>query len=164
MDVKWFSLGSMPTLGARLAHQIERTVAGPMWHGPGLDELLTGVSAEQAAARPVEGAHTIWELVLHITVWAEIAHARLRGAVATPTPEQDWPVPLAAGPDGWRAAVARLHESYRALAVSVRALDDVTLAAPVAGQEYSASTMLHGVVEHGTYHGGQIALLKRAVS
>lgn len=154
----------MPSLGARLAHQIERTVSGPMWHGPGLDELLTGVSAEQASARPVAGAHTIWELVLHITVWAEIAHARLWGAVGTPTPEQDWPVPAAAGLDEWCAAVARLHESYRTLAASVRGLDDAALAAPVVGQQYSASTMLHGVVEHGTYHGGRIALLKRAWS
>jgi hypothetical protein len=23
--------------------------------------------------------------------------------------------------------------------------------------------MLHGVIEHGTYHGGQIAILKRAL-
>jgi uncharacterized damage-inducible protein DinB len=154
----------MPSQGARLAHQIERTVSGPMWHGPGLDELLTGVSAEQAAARPVKGAHTIWELVLHIAVWADIAHARLRGALGDPTPKQDWPTPVDAGPGDWRAAVARLHESYRSLAASVRGLDDAALAAPVAGQQYSASTMLHGVVEHGTYHGGQIALLKRALS
>ena len=30
-------------------------------------EVLEGVSAEAAAAHPVAGAHSIWELVLHLT-------------------------------------------------------------------------------------------------
>ena len=62
-----------------LANHIKRTVAGPMWHGPALDELLKDVTAELAASRPVEGVHSIWELVLHVAAWAEISEARLRG-------------------------------------------------------------------------------------
>ena len=31
------------------------------------------------------------------------------------------------------------------------------------GLDYSVAVLLHGIVEHGTYHGGQIALLKRAL-
>jgi len=34
----------------------------------------------------------------------------------------------------------------------------------VAGLDYTVATLLRGVVEHGTYHGGQIALLKRALA
>jgi len=33
----------------------------------------------------------------------------------------------------------------------------------VPGLDYSVSNLLHGVIEHATYHGGQIALLKRAL-
>lgn len=32
------------------------------------------------------------------------------------------------------------------------------------GLDYTVSNLLHGVIKHGTYHGGQIALLKRAIS
>ena len=56
-------------------------MTGPMWHGPALAEVLEGVTAERAAARPIPGAHTIWEIVLHIIAWAEIARARLKGRV-----------------------------------------------------------------------------------
>jgi uncharacterized damage-inducible protein DinB len=154
----------MRSLGERLAARLERTVTGPMWHGPALDEVLADITPAQAAARPITGAHTIWELVLHIAVWADIARARLESPVGDPAPERDWPTPIATGPAEWRAAVARLRESYQTLAASVRGLDDTGLAALVAGQQYSASTMLHGVVEHGAYHGGQIALLRRALS
>lgn len=43
-------------------------------------------------------------------------------------------------------------------------LDDESLTRLVAGRDHSVSAMLHGVIEHGTYHGGQIAILKRAGS
>ena len=163
----------------RLAHHIERTVTGPMWHGPALTDVLEGVTAERARQRPIVGAHSIWELVLHITVWCDIARQRLTGqATGDPTPEQDWPTaptgvpgadpksgsdpPSSDADSDWRLAVERLGESHRHLAADVRLLDDARLDALVPGLTYSVSAMLSGVVEHGTYHGGQIALLKRA--
>ena len=61
---------------ALLANHIKRTITGPMWHGNALAEVLAGVSHVEAAARPLPNAHSIWELVAHVTVWAEIARAR----------------------------------------------------------------------------------------
>jgi len=43
----------------------------------------------------------------------------------------------------------------------VKQLDDTRLAEKVAGLDYTVAVLLHGVIEHGTYHGGQIAILKR---
>ena len=39
----------------------------------------------------------------------------------------------------------------------------VRLDALVPDLDYSVAVLLHGIVEHGTYHGGQIVLLKRAL-
>ena len=163
----------------RLAKHIERTVTGPMWHGPALVDVLEGVTADRARKRPVPGAHSIWELVLHITAWSDIARQRVKGqATGDPTPEQDWPSvpgsvpgsdpkfgsdPAPSDPaSDWRLAVERLSESHRQLAADTRQLDDERLDAHVPGLDYSVSVLLHGIVEHGTYHGGQIALLKKA--
>ena len=153
----------------RLANRIKRTVKGPMWHGPALADVLTGVSVDQALARPVSNAHSIWELVLHVTAWCDIARQRIKGeATGDPTPEQDWPSPgsdPAFETDGgaaWQRAVERLGESHRQLAGDVRELSDDQLDALVPGLEYSVSVLLSGIVEHGTYHGGQIALLRKA--
>ena len=163
----------------RLARQIERTMTGPMWHGPALVEVLDGVTADAARTTAVAGVHSIWQIVLHVTAWAEIARHRVHGgSTGDPTPEQDWPpVP---GPDGqfasdpvpqlgsgdaqreWPLAVERLSESHRQLAADARRLADEQLDALVPGLEYTVSVLLHGIVEHGTYHGGQIALLKKA--
>lgn len=61
------------------------------------------------------------------------------------------------------AAVEGLDAAYQSLAEATAALDEAQLETRVPGQEYTARILLHGVVEHGTYHGGQIALLRRAL-
>lgn len=148
-----------------LANRITRTLTGPMWHGPALAEILRGVSHDQAAQRPIPQAHTIWELALHIITWVDVPHERLGGVPRTDVgTNEDWPAPPPPSADAWRAALELLHERHHALAASVKKLSDAQLAAKVVGHDYSTRQMLHGVVEHGTYHGGQIALLKKLVS
>ena len=149
-----------------LANHIERTVTGPMWHGSSLNELLQGVTHEQAAAHPIAGAHSIWELVLHITAWSDIARERLNNrSLDSVSTEVDFPPVPAATAAAWADAQARLTASHQALARAAEALSADALAAvvPVPKPRYTVSTLLHGVIEHGTYHGGQIALLKRAL-
>lgn len=152
------------TAAQRLANQITRTVTGPMWHGPALDDALADITPAEAASRPVAAAHSIWELVLHVAVWAEVALARL-GPEPPTAPAEDWPsVPMATAAD-WEAALERLHLSHERLAQAVERMDDSALRAIVdlPGPRHSVEVMLHGVVEHGTYHGGQIVLLRRAL-
>jgi uncharacterized damage-inducible protein DinB len=147
---------------ALLADSIEETVRGPVWHGSALGELLSGVSAAEAAARPVDEAHSIWELVLHITSWAAIAEWRLSlKPTGEPAEDEDWPPVSRPTPTAWKAALRQLGDAHRSLADSVRRLDPALLDRNVPRRQYTVRTMLHGVVEHGAYHGGQIAMLKR---
>jgi uncharacterized damage-inducible protein DinB len=150
--------------GQRIAEAIERSVSGPMWHGPALADLIGDVSAQQAAEHPIAGAHSIWELVLHVTAWTEIVRERLVGSpLGDPTPEEDWPPVNDPSAESWRSAVERVKEAHRELAVDVAKLDDSMLIGRVPGKDHSALTMLHGVIEHDAYHGGQIAILKKAL-
>jgi uncharacterized damage-inducible protein DinB len=146
-----------------IAKAIERTVHGPMWHGPALRELLADVSPEEAARHPVAGGHSIWEIALHITAWAQIAGRRLAGEHAEPSELENWPPVGMTTLEAWSAALEALRRSHHELAQAVKRLDAEQLAALVAGRTYSEQAMLQGVVEHGAYHGGQIAILKRAV-
>jgi uncharacterized damage-inducible protein DinB len=146
-----------------IANLIKRAVTGPAWHGPALDHVLEGIGAEQAVAHPIANAHSIWELTLHVAAWAEIARARLKGErIADPLADEDWP-PVPANPDAaaWGEAQARMRDAYRALAYDARHLDDESMHENMSGLEYSQWVLLHGVVEHGLYHAGQIALLKK---
>lgn len=148
-----------------LASLIRRTVHGPMWHGPALVEVLDGLGAADAARHPVPGAHSVWELVLHTAAWAEIAHDRLRGTARVDLKDdENFPPVPRADEASWSRARQGLIDAYESLAADVRVLTPERLAEPVMGHEYTVETMLHGVVEHGTWHGGQMMLLKRALS
>ena len=83
----------MNTETHRIADQLRRALSGDAWHGDAIGKLLSGVTAEQAQSRPLPRSHTIWELVLHIELWARIALDATQGV---PMPrlygtEKDWP-------------------------------------------------------------------------
>jgi uncharacterized damage-inducible protein DinB len=147
---------------SRILDQLHRAYHGPAWHGPALGEILSGVTAEMAANRPLPDAHTIWEIVLHIAVWESVATRRLQGEeIPKLPPAQDWPAVLEANEAGWRRALDGLAEAQQNLESQIRGLEDARLREKVLGDRpYSIYTLLHGVIQHNLYHAGQIALLK----
>ena len=150
-------------MSVELAGAIRRSVSGPMWHGSALDELLRAIDHRQAAARPVADAHTIWEIVLHIALWTDVARRRVQGERVTPTDAEDWPKVQQTSSAAWIRDRTRLQSSHEELAALVSRLSPAALDSRVPKHEYSVRTMLNGVIEHDCYHGGQIALLKKAL-
>jgi uncharacterized damage-inducible protein DinB len=147
-----------------LANAIEEAVTGPVWHGPSLTELLDDITAADAAAKPVRGAHSIWELVLHLAAWASIVQMRLiPGPLYEPTDDEDWPRVPEPTIANWRDAIVALGASHHRLAAVVRGLENSALSHRVPDRQHSVRTMVRGVVEHAAYHGGQIALLLKAI-
>jgi uncharacterized damage-inducible protein DinB len=145
----------------RIADQLHRAYAGGAWHGPALGELLRGVSAKRASARPLRGAHTIWELVLHITAWKRAVHRRMQGKALSLSPAENFPPMPPATAANWKQALAALRTAQADLHRAVSALPDSRLRKGVPGKRYSLYFMLHGLVQHDLYHAGQIALLKK---
>lgn len=157
--------------GRLIAGQIRMAYDGPAWHGPGLREILADVDATQAAARPVAGAHTIWELVVHMTAWTREVGRRLRGSDPALPPEGDWPAVDLVSDESWDAARTALADAHDLLARSVDAFPASKLATAVGAQRdaplgtgVSFTEMLHGLVQHDAYHGGQVSLLKKALA
>ena len=148
--------------GERLADELRRIVGGDAWHGPSLAELLDGVTAAHAAARPIPGGHSIWELVLHDTAWTDVDRARLEGTATEEPPEGDFPVPAEPTAKAWKEAQARHRAAHERLAAVVGGLSPQALEAQVPGRPYSARFQVHSAIRHTVYHSGQIGLLKRA--
>jgi uncharacterized damage-inducible protein DinB len=146
----------------RIADQHARAFAGPAWHGPAVFEVLHGVSARRAAARPVAGGHSIWEIVLHVAAWEQVVARRLGGEPAAPTPAQDWPPVRDTSAAAWKRALRLLARRHREARQAIASLTDAALEARAAGESYSAYVLAHGAAQHGIYHAGQIALLKKA--
>ena len=151
----------------RIRDQLEQIFAGPAWHGPSLREALAGVTADQAAARPLGRAHRIWEIVLHLASWKRIVRRRLAGESVgvDDTDELDWPRVGATNDATWREALAALDAAQRELLDAVGSLDEGRLGdllgqQPVSGHS-TVYVQLHGLAHHDSYHAGQIMLLRR---
>jgi hypothetical protein len=149
---------------ARIAEQIRRTVSGPSWHGPAVLEVLAGLTPKQAAAKPIAGWKSIWELVLHAIVWQDAVRAHLAGRwpVIKIGGPKDWPAAPKPTEAAWRAAVAKLKRSNAALVKAARAFPDTKLDQPLREGATSAYTQLHGAAQHNLWHAGEMAALKRA--
>lgn len=149
----------------RLEDQLRRAFEGEAWHGPSVMEVLADVTAQEACERPVPGAHTIWELVLHIAATYGLMNRRLRGNHEPPTPEQDWPAqPEDADAQEWLVALNGLRSAHQDLRRNVASLDAAALDQPLGpGSSDSAYVQFLGLTQHDLYHAGQVALLKKAL-
>lgn len=152
----------------RVVDELEREFRGDPWHGSPLGDILRGVTAAQASSRPLPAAHSIWELVLHMTAWKNEVTRRLSGLPAGEPQEGDWPSVGATTPERWTAALADLERSHHALLDAVRTLSEERLLEPTkdfrdraTGTGVSHYVLLHGIVQHDVYHAGQIAMLRK---
>jgi uncharacterized damage-inducible protein DinB len=146
-----------------LADQIRRAFWGESWHGPSVREVLAGVSAEEAAAHPVAGAHSIWEIVLHMAVGYVLVLRRVNGEDAELSPEEEWPPVREFSSAAWRESQYTLAQLNQQLQSAVRAFPTERLAQGL-GSEYAAYTQFCGAPQHDLYHAGQIVILKKALS
>jgi uncharacterized damage-inducible protein DinB len=148
----------------RIADQLRRAYKGRAWHGPPLRDLLDGVTAAQAAAHPLPGVHSIWEILLHVIAWQDAARRRIAGEHIPTLPEdQNWPPVPEPSATAWKQALDQLAQSYEQIHQAVtrfpaERLDDIL------PSKESVYGLLHGVIQHNLYHAGQIAILKKAAS
>ena len=128
----------MNSESSRIADQLRRAFDGEAWHGPDLHALLSDVKAMQAHAHPIAGAHSIWELVLHIEVWTGAAMRSIQG---TPMPKivgttEDWRKINDASEQAWSNAVQSLFKTKDELAAAMEQFPDTRLTEIVPGRKY----------------------------
>ena len=152
-----------------LKEDLRKVYDGDPWHGSSITTVLNGLDADAAMLRSIPRGHNIWELVLHMTGWTREVTSRLRGA-APKSPPEDWPTPPSPGSGtAWRAAQKDLANAQKELESVVDSLSEADLVRWIADQRESSpdagvtvGTLIRGLLQHHTYHQGQIALLKRA--
>ena len=145
-----------------LGREIGSLAHGETWHGPALDELLDGVSAEAAARRPIASGHTIWEVVLHVAGWTDVFRQRLEGTAVEEPPGGDFPTPPSLRAAAWEEAKQALFEAHAKLGARVAGMSDADLGAPIPGRPFDGRFQVRSAIRHTVYHSGQIGLLKKA--
>jgi hypothetical protein len=146
----------------RIADQIVSGYREGAWPGVSPRELLQALSPAEAAAHPIAGAHSAWEIALHIGFWHDAVRRRLGGDPVDYAPEEDWPAPAAPTEANWKAVLDDLDRGLAELAEAVRRIDPKRLSETVPGRSFDVYFMLHGVPQHDLYHAGQVVFLNKA--
>jgi len=151
----------------RIRDQFRRAFDGEAWHGPAVLALLDGVTAEQAAAHPIQGAHSIWELTMHIEAWERACLRRLNGDPAQLTDDENFRPIDDKSDAAWERTKQELIDTHRELMDAIVRVDESRLNEPIIANATtpfsSVYVTLHGGVQHDLYHAGQIAILKKAL-
>lgn len=139
----------------------DRVLEGDAWHGDPVWKILDGISATQAAERHLP-AHSIWEIVAHMTFWEGVVSKRLHGERAGLVEMLNFPATPAVSEENWHQTLEKFRASNAAFREALRQLDPSKLGELSAAGKRTYYEEAHGIIEHHVYHAGQIALLKKA--
>jgi len=138
---------------------------GVPWYGTAFMDIITQVDYTQAVLVPTGGSNSIAKLVAHIIAWREFVSAKLDGKAEFDiilNTIEDWPAIDINSQEDWEALVTKLQASQNHLLDQLEDLsEDIDLDGLVPGktaEDYTIRYMLYGLVQHDTYHLGQIAL------
>jgi uncharacterized damage-inducible protein DinB len=145
----------------RIRKHYDGVLNGNAWHGDPVWQVLDGISAQQAAARPLPAAHTIWEIVMHMIFWEGVVTRRLAGNRAGLVDELNFPAMPAVTEENWRKTLDDFRTSNESLRQALAKLDPAKLNDLSAAGKRTYYGEAHGIIEHHVYHLGQIVLLKK---
>jgi uncharacterized damage-inducible protein DinB len=149
-----------------LIDELQKAFNGDAWHGNNTLSLLRSVNPEKAFAHPIPNAHSIAELVLHLTAWTEEVVDRINGESAKEPLRGDWPVAAIQSEAEWGLMVSDFEKANIKLIELVdkfvpsdwvrNIIDERNRAL---GTGVTNAQLLNGLIQHHAYHSGQIALL-----
>jgi len=132
------------------------------WHGPNLRSAIRGVTARQAAWRPEEGRHNIWEFTVHAAYWKYVVRRKLTGEKRGSFPlagSNFFPRPVECTEAAWRQDIQLLETQHQDLRRVILNLPQTRREEP---KKWKAVLhLIRGAAAHDLYHAGQIRLLRR---
>ncbi|TDQ10384.1 DinB family protein [Pedobacter metabolipauper] len=143
------------------ANELRKGYIGDAWHGMNISSIISSVKYDQAFKHPIPNAHSIAELVLHLTSWTEEVDSRLMGNLSKDPVKGDWPMPKEETAQEWDFIVSDFHianEKLLNLAMTMPSDQWTEFVVPV-DPGLSHFELLNGLVQHHAYHAGQISLL-----
>jgi uncharacterized damage-inducible protein DinB len=144
---------------------LKMVTEGPGWHGPSVQQILKDVSPDEARARPATGGASIWQIALHMLVWEREAINGLDGGHVRMelTPEEDWPPIEDTGDAAWDRLRDDLAQTHLDLRERIKVMQPNHFDRTVSERDYPLYALIHGIIAHEAYHGGQMSLIRSSL-
>ena len=149
-----------------LVDELKKAYNEDAWHGSNTLMLIDSANPQKVFTHPVPNAHSIAELVLHLTAWTEEVLDRINGKAAKEPSRGDWSLPRENSEEEWKHIVADFKSANKSLIASINHLSSEHWNYFIndernreLGTGVSNAQLINGLIQHHAYHSGQIALL-----
>jgi uncharacterized damage-inducible protein DinB len=135
---------------------------GAPWYGDPLSKILKDVTPAQAFWQPLEGSHSIAEIISHILYWRQGLISRLNGDTGyRPSMKSDdnWKSVKELKKMGWKSLRNSLEKNQAQL-LSLIAKQTDSLLKKDYTERATFDDLITGILHHDLYHIGQIAYIK----
>jgi uncharacterized damage-inducible protein DinB len=137
------------------------------WHGPNLLGAVRRLTAAEAAWRPAESRHSIWEITVHCAYWKYAVRRRIVGLKRGSFPHKgsNWfPRLDHLTEERWKADLRLLADEHHHLREVLLKLPASRLKQTTPGGTMRIDRLIYGVAAHDIYHAGQIQFIKRLLN
>lgn len=146
----------------RLITTYEALQHGNCWLDYNAENVINRISAQQALAKAYEGGNTIWQLVNHVAYWrTRVGNRLVYGKDIAPAGENFY-LPEDHSEQSWQQSRNAFQASYEYIYQAILNFDETQLDEKAEGYDGTYYTQIIGLIEHDSFHLGQIVLLARA--
>lgn len=148
-------------LSSQLAKHFRDLYSGGNYTGVNLKETLAGVDWEKATTR-IESLNSILALVYHINYYVIAVSKVLVGEPLDASDRFSYEHPQIHSEKEWNAFLDQFWKDGESFAALIEQLPENKFSEPFLDGQYGTYYRnIAGVIEHGHYHLGQIALIKK---
>ena len=143
-------------------NELRKAYNGDAWHGNNISALIAMADVDQVFKHPISDAHSISEIVLHLTSWTQEVASRLMGENSREPINGDWPLPKAETYAEWDFIVSDFNlenEKLISLIIGFSKENWLQQVKRDSDGDHNYAELLNGLIQHHAYHAGQIALL-----
>ena len=142
---------------------IHSILDGQPWYGEPAMKILQGVGSSKVYKKPNDNSHSLIELLYHMVTWTEFTLKRLEQKEEKDMAafeKLDW---REINPEEhtWEKGMAQFKVTHDLIIDLLGTKDDEFLAEKVEYRDYNFRFLLHGIIQHDTYHLGQIVYLNK---
>jgi uncharacterized damage-inducible protein DinB len=147
-------------------NQFEQIFDGKPWIDETLIKKLHDVTPENSVNQPIDGLHTIQEIVLHIIYWRKLFIKRLKGDFLSKivmNSSDDWISKNELNSAEWGNTLYELETTQLDIIEILKAKEDNFLDSKVGNTGYNIQYLIEGMIHHDLYHLGQIGIVKKII-
>lgn len=148
----------------KLTKHLQEVFDGDPWYGDNIIKKLSAITSDEANYHPATGAHSIAQLLKHMTNWKRMVAEKLRNNTAENiemNSKEDWDTDLVVRDENeWQDLINEYTAVQQELIALLNAKTEEDMQQTVNGSSYNMAYMAHGIYEHDIYHLGQIGYVQ----